>query len=243
MKKLLVLLVVVLLLGFQALGQKRVLHYGVLDYSGIQKVVPRAMFKQRPWIKDFVENGVLAPGCEILTLEEDCFILFASNENNSLDRNYLVVPEGDTILIKGDERFYPKCGNKIVSMRKVSEYNQMAPDTVDNVVVLTDTVYIESQRMTEIIEDEIETKPCFDLDQLNKDNPKTWLQKNGKWVYPVTGLLVSTGVGFIAHGDGIWYGLGGGGNVVPPEEEFHPVDANPQAGLIKPKGITLGFHF
>lgn len=135
---------------FVAGAQKKEIVFGELDTTGISKITPGAMWGKRTWIEDFVKKGILCQGCDTLILKNDCFILFAKGENNPLDRNYIVIPKGDTILIKDEKRYYHRCGNEIASMRPVNNFLSMVADTIDNKIILRDTIYVPTPRSEEV---------------------------------------------------------------------------------------------
>ncbi len=64
------------------------------------------------------------------------------------------------------------------------------------------------------------------------DKQKSWFGKN--WPYVVGGAIVAGGgAGFIFHGDGVWYGLGGKSNslvVIEPRTMPGGLDSNPDTG-------------
>lgn len=240
MKKSLVFLILTLgWLGLSAQGY----IYGPLDRTGYEKVSKGAFWSSRPWAKDIYE-GKLVPGYKVEVLDQDHFVMFAIGENNPLDRNYIIFPEGEIIIEKNGVKFAAICGNKIKSIRPVSDYSSMVADTVDQklddavvkTIILRDTVFIEKEAMKVIKpEEEFSDEVKVSSPTTTEQKTQKWLRRNW-WVWPVGAVVLGTAGGFVFNKKGYyWYGyfpkpvpIEEGGPVGVPT---HPADSGGPGGV------------
>lgn len=114
-----------------------------MDLTGFNYVETRAVWKDRPWVKQIYEGGPIPVGCSVDTLKTEHHIMFDKNKHNKLDGNYLIFLVGELIIIKDGERFSTRCGNKILSIRPTSDYLKMFEGEDKGKIVLRDTVWKE----------------------------------------------------------------------------------------------------
>lgn len=88
-------------------------EYGTPTTDGYNNVKLGAMWDIRPEARQ-VYYGYTPEGVTVVTLEDDCFIRFATGENNSLDINYIIFPKGERIYKKNGLWYSAKCGNRII---------------------------------------------------------------------------------------------------------------------------------
>lgn len=199
--------------GLESFGQSKLkshLIYGPLDDTGFQKIKKGAMWSKRPWVKTIFEGGALPEGCDTLTITEDSFGMFAQNEHNDLDRNFIIFPAGSKFIKKGGELYYAYCGNKVQTLRPVVELDNMISGIEKGIKIVHDTVWVETPGRLK----ETDTKEEEKVDSnVNKEKPEHgkfyyWQKKNGIWFYPLTGIVTGTAAGFIFHSKGYtWYHL------------------------------------
>lgn len=116
------MLIIILTLGWLGLtAQEKEIISGVVETDGYEKITKGALWTERPEAK-MIYEGSYPPGFQVYTLESDYFVRFAKGENNPLDINYIVFPEGEKVYTKkGESQFYSaKCGNKIKYIRPVN---------------------------------------------------------------------------------------------------------------------------
>lgn len=251
MKKMCFLLLILGWLGVN--GQNLV--YGPLNITGFEKITHGAMWSERPWAKTIFGGGEIPSGMTVDTLMEEHFVMFVQGENNPLDKNYIIFPIGEIIINKGGEKFAARCGNKILSIRPVSHYTKMFEGQVDGKIILRDTIKVEvhvsfdelivrhkmdTMVIVHLIKNQIEQPLQVPAENIfTPDKQKTWLGKN--WPYVVGGaVLAAGGAGFIFHGDGIWYGLGGSKMVIEPRTMPPGLDSNTSNGGLDSDSRGMG---
>ncbi len=227
----------ILALGWLGLSAQKSLVYGPLDRTGFEKVSRGAFWSTRPWAKEIYEGKKLIPGYKVEILDQDHFVMFAQGENNPLDKNYIVFPEGEIIIEKDGIKYAAICGNKISSVRPVSDYANMVADTIEKTIILRDTVFLEKEVLKVVQPSKAEA--ISDEEKISiptTDQPRQkWLKRNW-WVWPVAAVLVGTASGFVLNKKGYyWFGyfpkpvpLDEGGPVGAPT---HPADSGGPGGV------------
>lgn len=232
MKKSLVFLI--LTLGWLGLSAQKSLVYGPLDRTGYEKVSKGAFWGIRPWAKEIYEGKKLIPGYKVEILDQDHFVMFAQGENNPLDKNYIVFPEGEIIIEKDGIKYAGICGNKISSVRPVSDYANMVADTIEKTIILRDTVFLEKEVLKVLPKENDVVSEQVKVSTPTSEPSQKWLKRNW-WVWPVAAAVLGTAGGFIFNKKNFyWYGyfpkpvpIDEGGPVGAPT---HPADTGGPSG-------------
>ena len=140
MKNYLILLVVVLV-GFQAKAQKSLVNIDATRYYAL--VSKGYYWKGRPEAKEIYEGRIPEGVDEIYQFQELYFIEY--EEHTEADNNFVVAPVGVRLYRKASQWYDSYCGNKVKSFIPVNTQVQRVIDTlyVDRInnTVSYDTVY------------------------------------------------------------------------------------------------------
>ncbi|ETB64102.1 TPA: hypothetical protein DIC38_00715 [Candidatus Nomurabacteria bacterium] len=139
MKKYVLLLVAVLLIGFRAVfGQpvEQEVIFGSVRTDGYEHVTKGAFWEKRPESKLIYEGKTVA-GFTAYKLNSDHFLRFVGGEHNQNDKNYIIIPKGELVYKNNQtgEIFSAKCGNRIEYLRPVDKVRIIEKQVVSVVEV------------------------------------------------------------------------------------------------------------
>lgn len=106
-----VIMIVTLMLGLQSKSQDQI-SFGEVRYDGFNKITKKAYWSKRPEAKEVYEGRTPA-GVTVYEIDQDYLARFTDDENNGLDRNYIIFPKGQRVYKKGNTVYAAICGNKL----------------------------------------------------------------------------------------------------------------------------------